>query len=109
VKEPKEQGEKPVRADRAHLRPRRGRSTARPTDDTGQGAFGRDVAGHRADDGSPQLGVRQARLVRRSAERERKARAALRVLYRDFLAGGGLDIAAGSRCPRRSPHKSEDR
>ncbi|MGH3995317.1 MAG: hypothetical protein ACRDSN_22980 [Pseudonocardiaceae bacterium] len=53
---------------------------------------------------SPRLGVRPARLVRRSADREAQVRAALRVLYRDFLAGCALDIAGASRSPGRSPH-----
>ena len=110
MKEPGGREGEPVRGDRARVRPRPGRSAARPTDGNGQGAFGRDAAGQGADDErSPQLGVRRARLVRRSDERDAAARAALRVLYRDFLAGGGLDIAAASRCPRRSPQESEDR
>lgn len=110
VKEPKKRAGKPDSGARAYVRPRRGRSTPRPTDDTRQGASGGDMAGHRADDeSSSQLGVQRARLVRRSAERDRKARAALRVLYRDFLAGGGLDIARATRCPRRLPHQREDR
>jgi hypothetical protein len=59
--------------------------------------------------GSRRLGVRPARLAHRSAERHRAAVAALRVLYRDFLAGGGLDITGASRCPGRWPPEDQDR
>lgn len=102
--------------DSAHERPRRGLSTPQATDDTRPPESGREGGGRRAsagaDRGSAELGVRPARLVRRSPKRDAEARAALRVLFRDFLAGGGLDFLRTSRCPDTSPNptdRSEDR
>lgn len=43
------------------------------------------------------LGVRPAAFVPGNAERRSQAREALAVLYRDFLAGGGLDVLADRR------------
>lgn len=51
----------------------------------------------------PRLGVRPARLVRRSGEQDDQLHGALRVLYRDYLAGGGLDCLRASRCHPRPP------
>jgi hypothetical protein len=47
------------------------------------------------------LVVEPARLVPGEAERWLEARRALRVLYRDFLAGGGLDLLADRRSDAR--------
>lgn len=106
------QGRKPQRQpvkDRAHERPRRGRAAPRATDDTGQPASGREGGGQRASAGSGTrpagVGLRPVRRVRRSPERDAAARAALRVLYRDFLADGGVDFVRASRCPPRSPNR----
>ncbi len=52
------------------------------------------------------LGVRRARLVRRSEEQSAELSSTLRVLYRDYLAGGGLDSLRASSCHR---HPSEPR
>jgi len=57
-------------------------------------------AGH--SEAPERLGVRPARLVRRSGEQADQLHGALRVLYRDYLAGGGLDSLRASRCHRRS-------
>lgn len=59
----------------------------------------REDAGHckRSD----RLGVRPARLVRRSGEQDDRLHGTLRVLYRDYLAGGGLDCLRASRCHPR--------
>jgi hypothetical protein len=102
--------------DSARERPRRGLAAPWATDDTRPPASGREGGGHRASAGSglrpAVIGLRPARLVRRSPEREAAARAALRILYRDFLAGGGLDIARASRCPgasRKSKRRAKDR
>ena len=48
------------------------------------------------------LGVRRARLVRRSDDQMAELEGALRVLYRDYLAAGGLDSLRASRCRGRS-------
>lgn len=72
-------------------------------DDTSRVPIGRESGGRRASAPagliSGRLGVRPARLVRRSSEDGARAQAALRVLYRDFLTAGGLDIARASRSP----------
>jgi hypothetical protein len=52
------------------------------------------------------LGVRPARLARRSGEQAERLHGALRVLYRDYLTGGGLDSLRASSCHR---HSSEPR
>jgi hypothetical protein len=52
------------------------------------------------------LGLQPVRLVKRDSEHDASARAALRILYRDFLAAGELDIARASRCPGCSPKLS---
>lgn len=56
---------------------------------------------------SDHLGVRPARLIRRSDEQTDQLHGALRVLYRDYLAAGALDSLRASRChPRpRKPSK----
>jgi hypothetical protein len=51
------------------------------------------------------LGVRKARLVRRGEGRTEELRGALRTLYRDYLAAGGLDSVPESRSHRRSARK----
>lgn len=55
------------------------------------------------------LGVRPARLVRRSGEQDDRLHGALRVLYRDYLAGGGLDCLRASRCHPRPPKPGKPR
>lgn len=42
-----------------------------------------------------------------TAERRAQARLALRVLYGDFLAGGGLDIVRAARCPEAPTEEPE--
>lgn len=46
------------------------------------------------------LGVRPARVVARTPEREQALQAALTVLYRDFFEGGGLDELRAQRAAR---------
>lgn len=59
--------------------------------------------GRRQRDECPaRLGVRPARLVRRSGEQAAELHGALRTLYRDYLAAGGLDSLRASRCRGRS-------
>ncbi len=55
------------------------------------------------------LGVRPARLVRRGGEQADRLHGALRVLYRDYLAGGGLDSLRASRCHRRPAKPAKPR
>jgi len=43
-----------------------------------------------------------------TAKRRAQARLALRVLYGDFLAGGGLDIVRASRCPEEPATEEAD-
>jgi hypothetical protein len=57
---------------------------------------------------SEPLGVRRARLVRRGEARTEELRGALRTLYRDYLAAGGLDSVRESRSHRR-PAKGKPR
>jgi hypothetical protein len=64
-------------------------------------------AGH--SEAPERLGVRPARLVRRSGEQEERLHGALRVLYRDYLVGGGLDSLRASRCHRRSRKPAKPR
>ena len=64
-------------------------------------------AGH--SEAPERLGVRPARLVRRSGEQEERLHGALRVLYRDYLAGGGLDSLRASRCHRRPAKQGKPR
>ncbi len=47
---------------------------------------------------SGRLGVRPARLVRRGNANAAELEGALRVLYRDYLAGGGLDFVRARSC-----------
>lgn len=68
-----------------------GGSARRRNRDQGAGHSGR----------SDRLGVRPARLVRRSGEQNDRLHGTLRVLYRDYLAGGGLDCLRASRCHPR--------
>jgi hypothetical protein len=58
---------------------------------------------------SDRLGVRPARLVRRSGEQNDRLPGALRALYRDYLAGGGLDCLRASRCHPRPPKPGKPR
>lgn len=96
---------------RAHVRPRRGLARQSPTKATTQAGGGRDNGAYRpsgaSEAGSATVEVRPARVVARSPEREAQARAALRVLFRDYLARGGLDFARASRCPE-SPSGPSD-
>lgn len=96
---------------RAHVRPRRGRAHQSPTKGTTQAGGGRDNGAYRpsgaSEAGSATVEVRPARVVARSPEREAQARAALRVLFRDYLARGGLDFARASRCPESPPGPSD--
>lgn len=55
------------------------------------------------------LGVRPARLARRSGEQADRLHGALRVLYRDYLAGGGLDSLRASRCHPRPTRQGKPR
>jgi hypothetical protein len=55
------------------------------------------------------LGIRPARLVRRNGEHANQLHGALRVLYRDYLSGGGLDSLRASRCHQRSPKPGKPR
>lgn len=65
--------------------------------------------GRRRHDECPdRLGVRPARLVRRSGEQAAELHGALRTLYRDYLAAGGLDSLRASRC-RGRPRKQAKR
>lgn len=52
------------------------------------------------------LVVHAPEVVPFTAKRRAQARLALRVLYGDFLAGGGLDIVRASRCPEAPPTES---
>jgi len=54
------------------------------------------------------LVVHAPEMVPFTAERRGRARLALRVLYGDFLAGGGLDIVRASRCPSAPPIEEAD-
>jgi len=54
------------------------------------------------------LVVHAPEMVPLTAERRAQARGALRVLYGDFLAGGGLDIVRASRCPEAPPTEGAD-
>lgn len=67
----------------------------------------REDAGHckRPD----RLGVRPARLVRRSDEQDDRLHGALRVLYRDYLAAGGLDSLRASSCHGRRTRPGKPR
>jgi hypothetical protein len=58
---------------------------------------------------SEPLGVHKARLVRRGEVRTEELRGALRTLYRDYLAGGGLDSVRESRSHRRSAKRKPRR
>jgi hypothetical protein len=58
---------------------------------------------------SDRLGVRPAQLVRRSDEQDDRLHGTLRVLYRDYLAGGGLDCLRASRCHPRPPKPGKPR
>jgi hypothetical protein len=55
------------------------------------------------------LGVRPARLVPASEETWAQARRALTVLYRDFLAGGGLDVLTDRRSHARPANDAQER
>jgi hypothetical protein len=55
------------------------------------------------------LGVRPAIVVPAGKETWSEARRALTVLYRDFLAGGGLDVLADRRSHARPAHDAEER
>ncbi len=59
-------------------------------------------AKERSEEKPGRLGVRPAKLIRRSGEQASELRGALRVLYRDYLAGGGLDSLRASRCCGRT-------
>lgn len=65
---------------------------------------GRDE-GRRHDDRTDRLGVRPARLARRSGDKTTELHGALRVLYRDYLAAGGLDSLRARRSHGRPPKR----
>lgn len=55
------------------------------------------------------LGVRPARLVRRSGKQADQLHGTLRVLYRDYLASGGLDSMRASSCHGRPTRPTKPR
>lgn len=55
------------------------------------------------------LGVRPARLLPASEQEWAEARRALRVLYRDYLAGGGLDCVRDRRSHVHPAHDAKQR
>ncbi len=82
----------------------------RPTRTPQTAPAGRQRRGQRAPAGEARGGlvVHAPEVVPFTAERRAQARGALRVLYGDFLAGGGLDIVRASRCPGEPPIQEAD-
>lgn len=87
-------------------RPERSRPTRTPRTEPA----GRQRRRQRAGVGPAHGGlvVHAPEMVPLTAERRAQARGALRVLYGDFLAGGGLDIVRASRCPEAPPTEGAD-
>lgn len=86
------------------------RERPRPTRTPQTASAGRQRRRQRADiaAGPGGLVVHAPETVPFTAERRAQARLALRVLYGDFLAGGGLDIVRASRCPEEPATEEAD-
>lgn len=82
---------------RPPARPKRQRLTRTPR--TAGAGRERRPQRAKAPDSRERLVVHAAETVPFTDERRAQARLALRVLYADFLAGGGLDSVRASRCP----------
>lgn len=54
------------------------------------------------------LDVRPAQIVRRSNEQAETLHNALRVLYRDYIAAGGLDLLRESRRREHEPGQAKE-